>query len=265
MGQHDLDPRRIDLVGRDQGEHRPDLGVRLATDVLPGPGAQGVVERRLRCVDEEVDRFRLLHSEQVLGLLDALVGDVERPPPEGIAALVPVDPDERSGTRLPVESGVRVEDAGRRARLDLAVQRQPPARREPRVRQDVAVGQLEGVAERLAAGRARRADLGQRRPQRAWVFDENLDLVGDRLEIDRLLEGDPFAVCRVGRRRLERRERRGDGHSDCGQQQDRRCQSGGEAPGSGHWAHASPARRSAPSPFWFAPCSPLRDRAQPDP
>ena len=57
VGDHDADPRIVDGIRRDEREERPDGRDGLATDVLPGPGPQGVIERVLVGVDEEVDRF----------------------------------------------------------------------------------------------------------------------------------------------------------------------------------------------------------------
>ena len=43
---HDAHPGVVDLVGRDQREQRPDVGVRLAADVLAGARAERRPERR---------------------------------------------------------------------------------------------------------------------------------------------------------------------------------------------------------------------------
>ena len=87
----DLDPadRRFDAA--DEREQRADLGVRLAADVLAGARAEGVVERVLVGVDEEVDRFVLGHAEQLRRLLDGLLADPQGALAERGAALVPVD------------------------------------------------------------------------------------------------------------------------------------------------------------------------------
>ena len=58
-------------------------------------GPEGVVERVLARVDEEVDRLGLGHAEQRRRLLDGPLADLERPLPERVVALVPVDPDDR--------------------------------------------------------------------------------------------------------------------------------------------------------------------------
>ena len=62
------DPRVVDLVRRDQREQRPDIGVGLPADVLARARPEGVVERVLVGVDEEVDRLSLGDPEQLRGL-----------------------------------------------------------------------------------------------------------------------------------------------------------------------------------------------------
>ena len=58
------------------------------------PGPEGVVERVLVGVDEEVDRLVLGHAEQLRGLLDGLLADLQGALAERRVALVPVDADD---------------------------------------------------------------------------------------------------------------------------------------------------------------------------
>ena len=82
MGDHDAHPRVVDVVRRDQGEERPDLGQCLAADVLPGARPQRVVEGLLVGVDVEVDGLGLGHLEERLGLGHAALADRQRAPAE---------------------------------------------------------------------------------------------------------------------------------------------------------------------------------------
>ena len=144
------DPGCVDLVGGDQGEHRPDVCVGLAADVLAGAGSQGIVERRLVGVDVEVDGLGLGDPEQGGGVVDPLLADRERLPPELLRALVPVDADDRAGHGLPVEARVGVQDRRRRAETDRPrLIRDPPLGAEARVRDEVAVA----LGERVGQGR----------------------------------------------------------------------------------------------------------------
>ena len=153
-------PAGVDLGRPDEGEECPDLGHRLTADVLPRPRPEGVVEGCLLGVHVEVDRLGLRDAEGGLGRLDALLGDRECPGPERFVTLVPVDPNERADLRPPVEPGVRVEDRSGRARLRRGTERQPPSNGELRVREEVAVGDLERVMELLGAGPGRRQRPG---------------------------------------------------------------------------------------------------------
>ncbi len=107
-----LHPGVVDLGRRDQREQRPDLGIGLAADVLARAGSEGVVERGLVGVDEEVDRLLLGDAQQRGRLLDAVLADLERPLPEGIVPLVPVDAHDRAARGLPREALVGVDHAG---------------------------------------------------------------------------------------------------------------------------------------------------------
>ena len=81
----------------------------LSTDVLPGPRSQGVIERVLIGVDEEVDRFILGDAQELAGRRHRVLADLQRPLPERVAALVPVDADDVAGRRLPIEALVVVD------------------------------------------------------------------------------------------------------------------------------------------------------------
>ena len=110
---HEGDPRVGDLGRRDVREQGPDLGDRQPADVFLERRADDVVEGVAPRVDEEVDRLRLVDTQQGRGVLHRLIPDRERPPPELLVALVPVDPKHVALERPPVESIVLVPDMGR--------------------------------------------------------------------------------------------------------------------------------------------------------
>ena len=105
------DQRVVDLARRDQPEQRPDVGVGRARDVLVGARADRVVEVVDVGVDEEVDRLGLGHAEQLRGLADRVLAELERLGAERGVALVPVDLDDAVAGGLPVEPVVGVDDA----------------------------------------------------------------------------------------------------------------------------------------------------------
>jgi hypothetical protein len=186
----DVDPRVVDLAGGDQREHRPDVGVGLAADVLAGPGTQRVVELPLVGVDEEVDRVGFGHAEERGRLAHGRVADLERPAAERIAALRPVDPDDVALEGLPVDPVIGVRVGQRRAHADRAVRgRDPPARGECRVRHDVAVVEVDLEVERALACR-RRIGLDDARPGGVSGLQEDLDPFRPGRQLDRLVEGD---------------------------------------------------------------------------
>ncbi len=167
----------------------------------------------------------------------------------------------------------------------VVTERQPPLNGELRVGEDVAVGDLEGVVERLGAGPARRRDLGDVGAERSGRGQQDFDPVGPSAEVDRLIEDDLLAEGRAGGRRAERGRRR-----ECHRRRERHAR-GSEHEREGHdrrrdprpesdttgpadprlsrrrhqFDHARPAKRMKPSPASVAPRSPGRASAQPDP
>ena len=77
MGHQDVDPVLAYLVGRDVGVHRAVLGERGAGHVLAQAGPKRIAEGLLVVVDEEIDRVGLGHAEQLGGVVDGLLADVE--------------------------------------------------------------------------------------------------------------------------------------------------------------------------------------------
>ena len=115
----DGDQRVVDLARRDEPEQRPDVGERRARDVLVGARTDRPVEVVDVGVDEEVDRLGLGHAEQLRGLADRVLAELERLRAERRVALVPVDPDEVVAGRLPLEAVVVVDDAQLRPEPDV--------------------------------------------------------------------------------------------------------------------------------------------------
>ena len=122
MRDPDRHLRVVDLVGRDEAEHRPDVGEGRSRDVIVRAGTEGVVELVLVGVHEEVDGAGLGHAQQLRGRRDLVLPELERLGTECRVALVPVHPDQAAGRGLPVEPVVGVHD------VDLG-----PERRRARV------------------------------------------------------------------------------------------------------------------------------------
>ena len=262
VGHDRVHPAGVDVVRDDVREHRPDVGVSLAPDVLAGPRPERVVERVLVGIDEEVDRLGLGDPEEGRRLLDPLLADLERPTTEGIRALVPVDPNDRTGDRLPVEPGVRVEDRRLGAEGHRAIAGGgPPASGEPGVRDEVAVLLRERRRQgRRLTARGRR-DLHRDVAEGAGRRPQQLDPSEVARRRERLLERDPGPVCRARRRGPERRL--GGPYADrAGDRRDHECDHADRRSDRPHFvAQARPARRRIPSPLSVAPRSPSRARA----
>ena len=153
VGDPHGDQRIVDLVGRDETQQRPDVGVGRAGDVLVGTGPERVVELGLVGVDEEVDRPRLRDTQQLRRRRDLVLTELERLGPERLVTLVPVDAHERARRGLPVEPVVGVDDLDLRAddRSGVGAGRvDAPARDDRRVRDQVRA--TRGV-ERVGQGR----------------------------------------------------------------------------------------------------------------
>ena len=266
MWDDHVDPGIAHRARFDQGEHGPDVRVRLTPDVLPGARPKRVVERRLRRIDEEVDGLRLLHPEQVRGLLHALLPHREGLLGERVRPLVPVKADERARDRLPGEPGIRVEDADRGALHRGAGHRgDPPARDDRRVRHEVAVRRLRPAAAQgqgTAAGRDR--DLVDERPERRRERDEQLDALdraADRHRLDERHARPEDGARRRGAKRdiggLDGEHTRPEHESERNGDRDYRAQRAGRGHGVPS-AHAIPAIRRIPRPFVCAPRRPVR-------
>ena len=182
-----------------------------------------------------------------------------------------MDPDEVSLEHLPVEAVVLVSERDRRPVRAGPVLRtvvHAPAGGDPGVRVEVtAFGEVEPVAHGLVARRQAR-HLDDERTRAVGECQADLGSVDGPVERYRLDELDPFRVLRARLRLAERdprigaeRRRRDDRGQEHGAEQRRK----GAARGRVQSSHASPAMRTAPSPFWSAPSSSGRDSAQPVP
>jgi hypothetical protein len=267
VGNDDINPRVVDLARRDQREERPDLGVRLAADVLARGGPEGVVELLLVGVDEEIDRVVLRDPEQLRRLGDGALADLERTLAERLGPGIPVDADDLALARLPVEPAVLVGDGhGRAGRLAAVIAGHPPARGQGGVRQDVPGGQLERVPERRPAARGA-GNLFHAGAEPSGRLDQDLEPCDARRQGRRLLEHDPLAIARgrlgVAPRDVDGAHGTGDERRD--DQQRERERGRDRRPARDQSAHASPASRRDPSPFSCAPSRPSRASAQPGP
>ncbi len=277
----DPHPAVVDRVRRDQGEQGPDVGVRLAADVLPGSGTERGPERGLVAVDEEVDAVGLGHAQQVRRVPDCRVADLERLSGEGLAAVVPVDRHEVALEALPVLVRVAVADGqrlGEDGRIGSRGQR-GPGDLQPGIGDQVSTARgVESVGQRLAA-RSGRRDLLDERSEAARIAQPDLHSLERSADGDRDGEGDALAVgdLRVrlseGRERSIVGEREVDGSCRCrSRQQERghgheRREQPREAPSPAtrrrHAAHgvepqARPASRRMPVPLVDAPSRPSR-------
>ena len=147
VGDDVLDPWVVDGGRRDVGKQGPDLGIRLAADVLPGARPERVVEGVPIGVDEKVDRLGLSDPEQLRGLLDLPLADSQGALAEFATAVVPVDTDDVAVDRLPVEPLIGDDTASLRSDAGEAIDRDPPPDTDRGVREDVGIGSANGVRE----------------------------------------------------------------------------------------------------------------------
>jgi len=268
VGDHDAHPRVVDGVRADEREQGPDVGVRLAADVLPGPRSQRGAERRVIRVDVEVDGVRLGDAQQLRRPGDGVVPDLERLARERVRALVPVHRHELALEALPALLRVLVVD-----RLCPAEHRIPgrsriggPGGLQRRVGHEMAAAreiQREGQGARPSR---RWRDHRDERADRVWEAEPELCALegrggrhGDR-EGDRFLEaalrgrGAEGDVGRANRERERRQQQRG--NSDEGREDPHPDPEAAAA----HCPdpHARPARRRMPVPVWAAPARPSR-------
>ncbi len=264
MGDDLLDPRVIDLARADEREQRADARVGLAPDVLAGPRPEGVVERRLIGVDEEVDGLVLGHAQPPGRVLDRR--------PRRCAGRA------RRTRRRPRTSGRarcrRPRSASRSGRRDRRSRPPAPARRPRRPRASPASarswacwagcgrrrrdpGSSAGCARRVPSGLGTSTTNG---PEVVGGGDQHLQALDGTGQGDRLDERDP----------RPERWRSPSGVPNVtsaaatapGQEHD---QPDRDERGGPQSSHASPAMRRAPMPFWPAPSRPSRDSAQPVP
>ncbi len=205
MRDDPLDLRVIDVRGRDEREHRPDVGVGLADDALRSARSHRLDERGVVGVDVEIDRLVLGHAKQFGGLLDRLLTDVQRVPGEGVRTLVPVQSDDVAADRPPRESVV-VEDLIHHRTADGRSVRggDAPLHLERRVGNDVAVGcGVEGVAQGRGPDRGGWRQLDDERPGRVRERDEDLDALRRLVEGHGLGELDAFVELGIDGRLAE--------------------------------------------------------------
>ena len=210
---------------------------------------------------------------------DRVVADLQRPLAERLVALVPVDPDDVAVERLPVEPVVGVGLVDRRPEPGLAVGvGDPPAGGERRVRDDVAVGQVERCSrERRGARPASAAATGTTvGPDRAGRLRSGARPVGGRcarvtgclksIDLPKRRGRGRRAEGRRGRRRRPARRASRRERSDArGRDAATAPRPGASAATCGHQrCHASPAIRMIPRPFSYAPSSPVRASDQLD-
>ncbi len=259
----DAHPWIVDLGRGDQREERADVGVGLAAHVLPGPGSQGVAKVGLPRVDEEVDRLGLGHAEELAGGLDGRFADPECPLPECRVAVIPVDAHEIAGSGPPLEPIVLEEEPGGRTLHAV----HSPAVVQRRVGQQVgAAADGQRIRQDLGATIGRRLDRVDRGAERVGERDQEFDGPRRRAQGDRLGELHGLPERAHGGAGAERDlVDRGDG----GGRQPAREQTEGqretETAAGSHSAHASPAIRMIPIPFWPAPSSSSLASAHPSP
>ena len=268
-----LDPRVVDLARRDEREQRPDVGVRLAADVLARARSERVVERVAVGVDEEVDRF-------VLGRRRAARRSV-RPLPRrcaGRARRTPASPSYQwtrttspssvcQSKRSSAYDGARL----RTQRPVAAVGRDPPAHADGvfgRMWPSRLLSVCRSVAAPASGGGATSVTSGA---GLSAVVSSTSTRSGAAVERDRLASrrsaspNEPSIVGRPNSGAAARTGRRDRPRGAERQRRPQRLRDSAIATGRSLAGPRQPREAQEPRPFWPAPRSPSRDRAQPVP